>query len=251
MLTARPRPNHWRAAAAALALACLFASPAQAQDQWQQHSRAWFGADFALTPVGRYTRELDAPGARDRPTRGGSLAASFFWVGEGPVGIGAHAAPGISWVGLPGANGRVFLVDVGADPIARLAWTNFELTLRVPFGLSTGRLNWIRTVGEQVAFASANNDLGVGFHVSPLLGGILWLGEWLGVRIESGLMFRRMKFDEGKSQPLPGDIEEPTIRGEVTHHSLAWTFSIGFLRRMNPARLPDENGPPLPTPDYY
>ncbi|HEX5658247.1 MAG TPA: hypothetical protein VFX59_13685 [Polyangiales bacterium] len=251
MLTARSRSDHWRLAAGALAVVCCLASRAEAQSEWQAHARAWFAADLAIAPVGRYTRELDDPGARDRLTRGGNLAASFSWVGEGPLGIGAHAAPGIHYVALPGANGRVYLIDVGVHPIGRLAWKTFELTLRVPFGLTTGRLNWIRTAEQKVAFASSSNDLGVGMHVGPVAGAVIWLGEWLGMRVESGLMYRRMKFDEGKTQGFPGDIEEATIRGEVTHHSLAWTISIGFVRRFNPASLPDENGPPLPTPDYY
>jgi hypothetical protein len=251
MLAARPRSNHWRVAAAALALTICFASRAEAQSDWQRHARAWFGADFSVAPVGRYSRELNVVGARDRAVKGGSLAASFAWVGEGPLGIGAHVAPSVSWVSLPGIDGRVFVVDVGIEPIARLAWDSFELTLRVPLGLSTGRLNWVRVIDESLVPARANNDLGLGFHVTPLLGAIVWLGEWVGVRIESGMLYRRMTFNEGKKQPFPGDVLAETIRGEVTHHSLAWTISLGFVRRFNPARLPDENGPPLPTPDYY
>jgi hypothetical protein len=251
MLAARPRSNHWRAAAIALALIGLFGSRAEAQAEWQRHARAWFGADFSLSPVGRYTRELDAFGARDRPTGGGSLTASFQWVGEGPLGIGAHAGPSLNWVSLPGIDGRVFVVDVGIDPLARLAWESFELTLRVPLGLSTGRLNWVRTSNESLLFARANNDLGLGLHLTPLLGAVVWLGDWVGIRLESGITYRHMKFDEGEKQPFPGDVEAETIRGEVTHHSLAWTISIGFVRRFNPANLPDDKGPPPPTPDYY
>jgi hypothetical protein len=252
MLAARPRPDHRRTAAAALALIVLaLASTARAQDAWAQHGHLWFGADFALAPVGRYTRELSVPQAHDRRSRGGSLAASFFYVGEGPLGIGAHVAPTMSWISLPDIDGRVLTIDIGVSPLARLAWPQFELILRAPIGLSTGRLNWVRERDERLSNASGNNDLGLGMHVGPVLGGVLWLGDFVGLRLETGVMFRRMRFDEGKKQPFPGDVPDDTLRGNVTHRSWSWTLSIGFVRRLNPATLPDENGPPLPTPDYY
>ncbi|MET0284359.1 MAG: hypothetical protein ABW352_07810 [Polyangiales bacterium] len=229
----------------------LWASGVEAQTEWQEHARVWFGADFALAPVGRYDRELDVLGARGRDARGGSLAVSAAWVGVGPLGIGAHVAPTMTWVGAPGIDARVFTVDVGVDPMARLAWPDFELTCRLPIGFTTGRLNWLRTVGEQLVVSNANSDLGFGMHVGPLLGALFWLSDWVGIRIESGLLYRRMKFDEGERRSAPGEIEVGTLRGDVLHNSLAWTLSVGFVRRLNPASLPDENGPPLPTPDFY
>jgi hypothetical protein len=252
MLAARPRANHRRAAAGAVALIVIaLASSARAQDAWSSHARVWFGADLALAPVGRYSRELPVPQSHGRSARGGSLAASFFYVGEGPLGIGLHVAPTMLWVDQPEIDGRVLLVDIGLSPLTRLSWEAFDLTLRVPIGLTTGRLNWVRDRDEHLSTATGNNDLGLGMHVGPQLGGVLWLGEFVGVRLESGVMFRRMNFDEGKKQPFPGDVTSDTLHGNVRHHSWTWTVTLGFVRRLDPHRLPDENGPPLPTPDYY
>ncbi len=250
MHAARSRSNHWCAAAGALAVV-LTTSRVAAQAQWALHSRMWLGAEFVAAPVGRYTRELELPRAHDRPSRGGSLAASFTYVGEGPFGIGANVAPTMMWVDQPGIDGRVYSIDVGLAPLARLAWAHFDLTLRMPIGLTTGRLNWVRDSDERLSNATGNNDLGLGYHVAPQLGGVFWLSDFVGLRIESGITFRRMRFDEGKKTPFPGDVAYDTIRGEVTHRSWSWTLSVGFVRRLNPAALPDENGPPLPTPDYY
>lgn len=230
--------------------ALLLPASARAQTEWQDHAALWFAADFALAPVGRYTRALPEAGTHDRHSFGGSLAASAFYVGHGPVGIGAHVAPTLIAVDVSAVDARVAAVDVGFDPVARLAWKRVDLTLRLPMGLSTGRLNWVRTA-EGLSRATAGNDLGLGVHVAPLVGSVIWLGDFIGLRVESGIWMRRMKFDEGQKRPYPGDVSVETVRGEVLHHSWAWTLSVGLVRRFDPRSLPDENGPPLPTPDYY
>jgi hypothetical protein len=224
-------------------------STAAAQTAFDDHGRAWFGAEFALAPVGRYTRDIDAPNTNDRATFGGSLAASAYYVGLPFVGFGAHVSPGIFDIALSDVNGRVFLVDVGVDVLLRLAWKRADLTLRVPFGLSTGRLNWLRDQNEMLSPAPGGNDLGVGVHGMVLLGGVAWLSENTGLRLEVGPALRRMTFDEGVGWWNAGVATAPPQRGEVVHRSWSLVVSIGFVRRFVP-RPPDDNGPPLVSPEF-
>jgi hypothetical protein len=236
--------------------ALLIPTSASAQDKWEDHAAWWFAADVSLSPIGRYTREL-SPASTTR-SWGGSLAASAFYVGHGPFGVGAHVAPTLVALELPNISGSVLMVDVGFDPFARLSWEKVDLTFRIPLGLSTGHVNWVRTTdgllresNPKLGGGVINDDLGVGFHVGPQVGAVWWLGDYTGMRVESGLWYRRLSVDEGASRAFPGDVDLDTIAGEVVHNSLAWTLSIGVVRRLNPRSLPDDGGPPLPTPDYY
>lgn len=240
-----------------LLAALLLPGTAHAQKSWEDHAAWWFAADFSLSPYGRYTRELSP--SNTTSSWGGSLAASAFYVGHGPFGVGAHVAPTLVALDLPDISGSVLVVDMGFDPFARLSWEKVDLTFRIPLGLSTGHVNWVRTTDGLLRESDPkfggrgviNDDLGVGFHIGPQVGTVWWFGDFTGLRVETGIAYRRISVDEGAQRSFPGDVDLNTIKGQVVQSSWALTLSIGYVRRLNPKSLPDDGGPPLPTPDYY